>query len=223
MAIPDYQSIMLPLLKFSADKKEHTFHEAVQELTNQFKLTEEERKELLPSGQQEVFANRVGWARTYMKKAGLLISPKRGLLEITERGLNVLNENHSRIDNNLLMQFDEFKEFRKSKKKSGDGTDADNGKTPEEEFEAAYENLRSELTSEVIHQLKECPPSLFEKIVIEVLVKMGYGGTLKDAGKAIGKSGDEGIDGIIKEDRLGLDIIYIQAKRWENTVGRPEI
>ena len=223
MAIPDYQSIMLPLLKYSSDKKEHSVHEAVDVLAEQFKLTNEERKELLPSGQQEIFVNRVGWARTYMKKAGLLITPKRGLFEITERGLNVLKENPSRIDNNLLMQFDEFKEFRKRKRKLEDGTAIDNSKTPEEEFEAAYENLRSELTGEVIHQLKECPPSLFEKIVVEVLVKMGYGGTLKDAGKAIGKSGDEGIDGIIKEDRLGLDIIYIQAKRWENTVGRPEI
>lgn len=223
MAIPDYQSIMLPLLKYSSDKKEHNVHEAVDVLAEQFNLTNEERKELLPSGQQEIFFNRVGWARTYMKKAGLLVTPNRGLFEITERGLNVLKENPSWIDNNLLMQFDEFKEFRKRKKKDGESTGIDNGKTPEEEFEAAYENLKSELTSEVIHQLKECPPLLFEKIVIEVLVKMGYGGTLKDAGKAIGKSGDEGIDGIIKEDRLGLDIIYIQAKRWENTVGRPEI
>jgi restriction system protein len=223
MAIPDYQSIMLPLLKYSSDRKQHTFHEAVDELAQQFKLTDDERKELLPSGQQEIFVNRVGWARTYMKKAGLLISPKRGLLEITERGLKVLKENPSRVDNNLLMQFDEFKEFRQRKKKNGDGDGDDNGKTPEEEFEVAYENLRSELSSEVIQQLKQCPPTLFEKIVVEVLVKMGYGGTLKDAGKAIGKSGDEGIDGIIKEDRLGLDIIYIQAKRWENVVGRPEI
>ncbi len=223
MAIPDYQSIMLPLLKFSSDNKEHSVHEAVDVLANQFNLTNEERKELLPSGQQEIFFNRVGWARTYMKKAGLLRSPKRGLLVITDIGLDVLKENPRTIDNNFLMQFEEFKEFRKRKKKNGYGNGDDNGKTPEEEFEVAYENLRSELSSEVIQQLKQCPPTLFERIVVEVLVKMGYGGTLKDAGKAIGKSGDEGIDGIIKEDRLGLDIIYIQAKRWENVIGRPEI
>lgn len=223
MAIPDYESIMLPLLKFSSDGNEHNFHEAVEALANEFKLSDDDRKELLPSGQQEIFLNRVGWARTYMKKAGLLTSPKRGSLKITVRGLNLLNENPTKLDNNLLMRFDEFKEFRKRKKKESDNGDDDNGKTPEEEFEIAYDNLRSELLSEVLQQLKQCPPSLFEKIVIDVLVKMGYGGSLKDAGRAIGKSGDEGIDGIIKEDRLGLDIIYLQAKRWGNIVGRPEI
>ncbi len=223
MGIPDYQSIMLPLLKFSSDEKEHTFHEAVEALANVFKLSDDERKEMLPSGQQEIFLNRVGWARTYMKKAGLLTSPKRGTLKVTARGLELLNENPAKIDNNLLMRFDEFNEFRKRKKKDSDNGDDGNGKTPEEEFELAYDNLRSELLSEVLQQLKQCPPSLFEKIVVDVLVKMGYGGSLKDAGRAIGKSGDEGIDGIIKEDRLGLDIIYLQAKRWENIVGRPEI
>lgn len=225
MAIPDYQTIMLPLLKYAADSKEHNFHEAVNFLANQFKLTPEERKELLPSGQQEIFVNRVGWARTYMKKAGLLESPKRGSLVITSRGKKVLASKPLKIDNKLLTQFDEFKRFRKRKKKQVDISTKENSQenTPEEAFESAYENLRAELASEIIEQLKKSDPSLFEKIVIGVLVKMGYGGSLRDAGKAIGKSGDEGIDGIIKEDRLGLDIIYVQAKRWENSVGRPEI
>lgn len=225
MAIPDYQTIMLPLLKFASDEKEHSIHEAIKVLADQFNLSPEERKELLPSGQQEVFVNRVGWARTYLKKSGLLEAPKRGVLKITPRGKKILQSNPKEINNRLLSQFDEFKEFKAKRRKQGEDQEDSNGqvKTPEEAFESAYENLRTELASEILDHLKKCDPSLFEKIVIEVLVKMGYGGTLRDAGKAIGKSGDEGIDGIIKEDRLGLDIIYVQAKRWENTVGRPEI
>lgn len=225
MAIPDYQTIMLPLLKFASDQKEHSIHEAINTLAEQFKLSEADKKELLPSGQQEVFVNRVGWARTYMKKAGLLTSPKRGSLLITTRGLNVLSDNPKEINNKLLAQYDEFQEFRKRKTKAYEETETleIDEKTPEEAFETAYENLRTELSSDIIEHLKKSDPTLFEKIVIEVLVKMGYGGSLRDAGRAIGKSGDEGIDGIIKEDRLGLDIIYVQAKRWEATVGRPEI
>ncbi|HMU43197.1 MAG TPA: restriction endonuclease [Ignavibacteriaceae bacterium] len=225
MAIPDYQTIMLPLLKFVADQKEHSVHEAVKFLTNEFNLSDDDRKEMLPSGQQEVFLNRVGWARTYMKKAGLLDSPKRGIFVITERGKKVLASNPSKIDNKLLTHYEEFKEFKKKKRKVEEETEVIEfqDKTPEEAFETAYENLRTELLSDILEHLKKSDPTLFEKIVIEVLVKMGYGGSLRDAGKAIGKSGDEGIDGIIKEDRLGLDIIYVQAKRWEATVGRPEI
>lgn len=225
MAIPDYQTIMLPLLKFVADQKEHSVHEAVKFLANEFNLSDDERKEMLPSGQQEVFLNRVGWARTYMKKAGLLDSPKRGIFVITERGKKVLASNPSKIDNKLLTHYEEFKEFKKKKRKVEEETEVIEflDKTPEEAFETAYENLRTELSSDILEHLKKSDPTLFEKIVIEVLVKMGYGGSLRDAGKAIGKSGDEGIDGIIKEDRLGLDIIYVQAKRWEATVGRPEI
>lgn len=225
MAIPDYQTIMLPLLKFASDEKEHSIHEAIKLLADQFHLTLEDRKELLPSGQQEVFVNRVGWARTYLKKSGLLEAPKRGVLKITERGKKILKSNPSEINNKLLSQFDEFKEFKAKRRKQENEQEDIIGqiKTPEEAFESAYENLRSELASEIIDHLKKSDPSLFEKIVIEVLVKMGYGGSLRDAGKAIGRAGDEGIDGIIKEDRLGLDIIYIQAKRWDNTVGRPDI
>ena len=225
MAIPDYQTIMLPLLQFASDEKEHSIHEAIEFLADQFNLTLEEKKELLPSGQQEVFVNRVGWARTYMKKAGLLESPTRGAFIITQRGKKVLTSNPSKINNKLLIQYKEFKEFKKRKRKLVDAPETleFQEKTPEEAFEAAYENLRTELSSEIIDHLQKVDPSLFEKIVIEVLVKMGYGGSLRDAGKAIARSGDEGIDGIIKEDRLGLDIIYVQAKRWTTTVGRPEI
>jgi len=225
MAIPDFQSIMLPLLKFSADKKEHSMREAMEFLSKQFNLTDEERRELLPSGQQAIFDNRVGWARTYMKKALLLESTSRGYFRITQRGLEVTKQNLTAIDVKFLGRFDEFKQFRALKKEGNlhKETDSDQEKTPEEALESAYQNLRDNLANDLLQQIKSSPPSLFERIVVELLVKMGYGGSRQDAGKAIGQSGDEGIDGIIKEDRLGLDIIYIQAKRWENTVGRPEI
>lgn len=225
MAIPDYQSIMLPLLKFASDQKEHSINEAIKFLADQFNLSQDERKELLPSGQQEVFVNRVGWARTYLKKSGLLEAPRRGIIKINARGKKILDSNPNEINNKLLSQFDEFKQFKTRRRKQNNDQDeiAVQIKTPEEAFESAYENLRNELANDILDHLKKCDPSLFEKIVIEVLVKMGYGGTLRDAGKAIGKSGDEGIDGIIKEDRLGLDIIYVQAKRWDGNIGRPEI
>lgn len=226
MAIPDYQTLMLPLLKYASDQQEHNFRDAVDSLADGFELSDEERKEMLPSGQQEIFRNRVGWARTYLKKAGLIESPKRGYLRITQRGLNVLSESPQRVDAAFLERFEEFREFKKLKRKKRTqqaDVEVEQDVTPEEALENAYQNLRDDLASDLLQQIKSSPPSLFEKIVVELLVSMGYGGSRKDAGKAIGKSGDEGIDGIIKEDRLGLDIIYIQAKRWENTVGRPEI
>lgn len=225
MAIPDYQSCMLPLLNFYGDSKDHTFREVVEALAKDFKLTDEERRELLPSGQQEIFDNRIGWARTYMKKAGLIEAPKRGINKITARGLDVLKQKPSRIDVNFLMQFDEFKKFRalKHQKVVEPSESIVNDNTPEESLEIAYQRIRDDLAAELLQRLKMCSPSFFERLVVEVIVKMGYGGTRQDAGKAIGKSGDGGIDGIIKEDRLGLDAIYIQAKRWENVVGRPEI
>ncbi|MDR4508521.1 MAG: restriction endonuclease [Candidatus Brocadiaceae bacterium] len=224
MAIPDYQKIMLPLLKFSSDQQEHSLREAIDNLADYFDLSDEERRELLSSGQQTIFANRVGWARTYLKKATLFESTRRGYFRITERGINVLKENPQEINAKFLYQFDEFKKFLTIKRKTPEqDKEIEEEKTPEETLESAYQNLRDNLANDLIQQIKLSPPSLFEKIVVELLVRMGYGGSLKDAGKAIGRSGDEGIDGIIKEDRLGLDIIYIQAKRWENTVSRPEI
>jgi restriction system protein len=223
MAIPDYQSIMLPLLKLAGDRKEHSLREAIEALADEFKLTDEERKELLPSGRQATFDNRVGWARTYMKKAGLLESMKRGYFEITERGLDVLRQNPREIDNAFLRQFPEFIEFQTPQDKKRIEQDVGDTQTPEEEIEAAYQGVRQELTTELLQTIKSCSPSFFEHLVVDLLVKMGYGGTRKDAGQAIGGSGDGGIDGIIKEDRLGLDIVYIQAKRWDSPVGRPEI
>ena len=224
MTIPDYQTVMLPLLKYAADRKDHSLREAVDSLAEQFKLSEEEKKEMLSSGQQAIFLNRVGWARTYLKKAGLLETPRRAYFCISDRGLKVLQGKPSRIDAKFLDQFEEFREFRaKKKEKPEKGKVEETEETPEELLENSYQNLRANLAHEILEQIKKNSPSIFENIVVELLVKMGYGGSRKDAGQAIGKSGDEGIDGIIKEDRLGLDIIYIQAKRWANTVGRPEI
>jgi restriction system protein len=227
MAIPDYQSIMLPVLKVLSDGGARRLRELVDILSDEFGLSEEERKELLPSGQKSIFYNRVGWACTYLKQAALTEYPQRGFSKITERGVKVLKDNPSAINVKFLEQFEEFQEFRSRKKvkaappKGGNGIAADI--TPEETLENAYESIRNDLASELLQVIKTNPPSLFEKIVVELLVKMGYGGSRKDAGRAVGQTHDEGIDGIIKEDRLGLDIIYIQAKRWDNTVGRPEI
>lgn len=226
MSIPDYQSIMLPLLRYSEDQKEHSLREAIEALADSFQLSEEERKELLASGQQAIFGNRVGWARTYLKKAGLVENTKRGFFKITARGLDVLKQKPKVINVKFLDQFPEFVEFRTTKEKAVESTgtlDSVFDKTPEETLESAYQRMRQDLAVELLQSIKTCSPSFFEKLVIDLLVKMGYGGTRKDAGAAIGKSGDGGIDGIIKEDRLGLDAIYIQAKRWENPVGRPDI
>lgn len=225
MAIPDYETITLPLLKLASDKQEHSLWQAIDTLAEQFNLTNEERRELLSSGHQAIFDNRVGWARTYMKKAGLLDLPRRGYFRITDRGLEVLKRNPPRIDVKFLLQFKEFRDFLaiRREKPIAKGEIEEEKRTPEEVLEGAYQNLRDGLANDLLQQIKASPPSLFEKIVVDLLIKMGYGGSRKDAGKAIGKTGDEGIDGIIKEDPLGLDIIYIQAKKWENAVSRPEI
>ncbi len=229
MAIPDFQTVMLPLMQFAGDGEEHSLRETIDALADQFGLTPTERKELLPSGQQEVFDNRVGWARTYLSKAGLLEKTRRGYYAISDRGRQILAGSPGRIDVKFLKQFDEFREFQALKgTRSGSSSAAtesaaDQDITPEESLESAYGRLRDALASELLQQVKSASPSLFERLVVELLLKMGYGGSRQDAGRAIGRSGDEGIDGIIKEDRLGLDIIYIQAKRWEAGVGRPEV
>lgn len=226
MVIPDYQSVMLPLLKYAGDGKEYRIREAVEQLAEEFKLSEEERKELLPSGQQAVFNNRVGWARTYLKKAGLLDSRKKGYFSITLRGLDVLRESPLSIDVNFLKRYEEFNEFRNQGKQIEIieiGKKEPENLDPKETLEIAYQKLHNELVSEILSVIKKCSASFFESLVVDVLTKVGYGGSRSDAGKAVGKSHDGGIDGIIKEDRLGLDVIYIQAKRWEGTVTRPEI
>jgi restriction system protein len=215
--IPDYQKIMLPLLKYAEDGQEHHIRDAIEQLADEFKLSEDERRELLQSGQRAVFDSRVSWARTYLKKAGLIESTKRGYLKITERGLKVLKDGPTEIDAKYLERFPEFVQFKTTK------VVKDEESTPEELMEIGSQKLQKELASELLDRIKKCSPTFFEKLVVELLVKMGYGGSRADAGKAIGRTGDEGIDGIIKEDKLGLDIIYIQAKKWENQVSRPEI
>ena len=232
MAIPDYQSVMLPLLRFAEEKRDEiSSGEAVEALARVFKLTDEDLKEVLPSGIQSTFVNRVGWASTYMKKAGLLEATRRGYYRITPRGQELLKKQPSAINVKLLKQYPEFLEFQQLKgTRSGEKVSLSDSvheisiATPSEALENAYENLREELADEVLAKLKKSSPSFFERAVVELLVKMGYGGSRVDAGKAIGKSGDGGIDGIIKEDKLGLDVVYIQAKRWDNNpVGRPDV
>ncbi len=231
MAVPDYQSFMLPILRMLGDGEIYNGREINERMAEEFQLTEEDKNILLPSGRRKTYVNRIGWARTYLKKAGLIQSPSRGRFQITERGLKVLSENPPSIDVKFLQRFDEFVEFRQGNRKQDEnaGTEAalqneeKDERTPEEILESSYEKLRMELASELLEKIKSCSPSFFEKLVIDLLVAMGYGGSRSDAGRAIGRSGDEGIDGIINEDRLGLDVIYVQAKRWSDTVGRPVV
>lgn len=232
MAVPDYQSLMLPLLRLAGEKKEEiSTGEAVEVLAKDLHLTDEDLKEMLPSGIQSTFFNRVGWASTYMKKAGLLEATRRGYYRITSRGNELLAKKPKAINAKFLKQYPEFLEFqqlkgtRSSNKTGGIKEPPDiSTSTPSEELETAYENLRAELAQELLSKLKKTSPAFFERVVVELLVKMGYGGSRADAGRAIGKSGDGGIDGIIKEDKLGLDVVYIQAKRWDSSpVGRPDV
>ena len=228
MAIPDFQTIMLPLLKATEDRAVHALRDIVKRLAEEFALTEEERREFLPSGRQQTFNNRVGWARTYLTKAALLDAPKRGHFQITDRGIAALAEKPAAINIQFLRRFQEFESFRTTHSSSestvGDSSsDEIEVESPEERLESAYQALRAELSAKILTIIKGCSPYFFERLVVDVLVRMGYGGSRKEAGQAISGSSDEGIDGIIKEDKLGLDIIYIQAKRWEATVGRPEV
>jgi restriction system protein len=231
--IPDFQTVMLPLLELLADGKPRPAKEVRQHMISLFKLTEEEAAQLIPSGLHTAISDRVSWAQTYMKRAGLTAAPTRGVYEITQRGLELLARKPSRVDVALLGEYPQFKEWlgrsgssqkqRKAASASESVLQLANEESPEEALDSAYNRLRASIEADLLEQVKNMPPAFFERLVVELLVKMGYGGTLDDAGQAVGKSGDGGIDGIIKEDRLGLDLIHIQAKRWQNTVGRPDI
>jgi len=232
MSFPDFQTIMLPLLKFVSDGQKHSVKETIQNLGQQFKLTESELSELLPSGVQGVFYNRVYWAKAHLKMAGLLENTRRAHFRITDEGKEFLTNHPSFINVKALKSIPAYLASSKNTKpdKSDElelSTECENEAeatfTPEENFEYFYQNIKKALAQELLSKIKSLSPSFFEKLVIDLLVHMGYGGSIKDAGKAMGKSGDEGIDGIIKEDKLGLDVIYIQAKRWEGVVGRPEL
>ena len=225
MPIPDYQALMLPLLKILSKGEELHLSPLVEVLSDQFNLSESERKQLLPSGQMTTIKSRSGWARTYLKKAGLIEQPKRGFVKITHRGIEVLGKNLERIDVRFLEQYPEFIAFRDAGKTEVE-TQTVNITieiTPEESMENAFYKLNSQLSTDLLEIIKSSSPSFFERLVVELLLAMGYGGSRVEAGRAIGQSGDGGIDGIIDEDKLGLDSIYIQAKRWEGSVGRPEI
>ena len=227
MPIPDFQSVFLPLLRYCADGKVHSKIDVVPALAAEFQLTDAELGMKLPSGKQGLFDNRVGWAKSYLKQSGLLEIVSRGLFKITQRGMGVLNESPAALNIKYLKQFSEFAAFyqgAKLDKADGiTGITQPNGATPDELVSAGYKQLRESLVTELQERVKTISPSRFEGLVVELLVKMGYGGTQEDAGRVVGKSGDGGIDGIINEDRLGLDVIYIQAKRWEGDVGRPEV
>ncbi|MPX97527.1 restriction endonuclease [Salinivibrio sp. VYel6] len=228
MSIPDYQSLLLPLLKAVADQQIYTLRVLYERLSDEFGLSHDERAELLPSGNQPVIENRIGWAKTYLKKAGLLEYPKRGHVRITERGLSVLQQDYRQLKASDLKQFEEFQSFTSQSNKAGDEAEVleaitSEQATPTEAIEAAYQRLRTELATEIMAQIKDLSPIFFERLVVDLMIKMGYGGSRKEAGEATKASADGGIDGIIREDRLGLDTIYLQAKRWDNVVGRPEI
>ncbi|MCK4703201.1 restriction endonuclease [Candidatus Bathyarchaeota archaeon] len=223
MTIPDYQSIMLPLLKYAGDQQEHSRHEAIEHISKIFELSEAEKNQLLPSGTKPTINNRVGWAKTYLKKAGLLEYPKRGYLKITELGLSVLQDKPEKINNRYLQTFPEFLKFRKTSTVKKEDMDIEEEKTPLELIEKGVQQINIELGDELLEYIKKSSPAFFERLVVNLLVRMGYGGSILDAGRALGRVGDEGVDGVIKEDKLGLDNIYIQAKRWNSSVGRPEL
>jgi len=230
MAVPDFQSIMLPLMRIANDGQEHSQRDVIEALAQILHLTEDERKELLPSGRQAKFDNRVAWACTYLNKAGLLTRAGRAKFCITERGHDVIGRKPSAINIALLMHYEEFRQFRKPQHVSVQDnhqqpvSEIDNHtQTPEESLELSYQNLRAKVAQELLERVMNCSPRFFEQLVVDLLVAMGYGGSRKDAGQAVGQSGDGGVDGIIKEDRLGLDVVHIQAKRWKDTVGRPTV
>ena len=221
---------MLPVLEIVGDGAEYSLASVRDAIASQFHLTAEERAELLPSGRQRRFDNRVAWAKVYLDQAGLLVSMRRGYFRITDAGRALLAEKPAGIDASLLDRYESFREFRNASRKPTDGSkelaldgDVQVAATPEEQLEQAYLSIRAEVASDLLARVKSGTPAFFEGLVVELLLKMGYGRNRAEAGRAIGASGDEGIDGIISEDRLGLDTIYIQAKRWEGTVGRPEI
>jgi len=223
MTIPTFQEITLPLLKIASDGSIHVLSNVRKELAAHFGLSPAEEEELLPSGRQGRLANRVAWAKVYMQRGGLLSSPERGQFQITERGREVLANPPSKIDIKFLERFPEFLEFRSRTSLPEIGVaETNDAETPEEALEAAYQSIRAGLASELLDRVRAATPRFFEQLVVALLLKMGYGGA-GGVGEAIGKSGDEGIDGIIAEDRLGLELVYLQAKRWEGTVGRPEI
>nr|MDO8100128.1 restriction endonuclease [Candidatus Njordarchaeota archaeon] len=229
--IPSYEELMLPLLKLIRDGKEHTMKEVSEKLAKSLNLSDEELAKPIPSGSTSVFAERVGWAKTYMKYAGLMEQPRRGIIRITQRGWNVLEDNPAQINNKYLNRFGEFtmwlqKSQRGRSERSGEGKlgEAEGEHlTPQERMANAHLEMRQALAEDLEGQIKDRSPRFFQWLVADLLVKMGYGKSLSDTRESTKMSRDGGIDGVIKQDKLGLDRVYIQAKKWENQVGRPEV
>lgn len=235
VAVPPFQDFMLPFLQHIADGEEHKITKMFDHLAALFKLSDDDLKELLPSGRETRFKNRVYWARVYLGQAKTLDSPGRGRFRITLRGQDLLKSKPARIDMKLLSKYAEFQEFKNriggGEETAGPGSTIASvapeqplsAQSPEEQLESSYQLLRQQLAQSLLSHVRKAPPSFFEQLVVDLLVAMGYGGSRVDAGQALGQSGDGGIDGIIKEDRLGLDNVYLQAKRWEAPVGSPEV
>jgi restriction system protein len=229
MGVPDYQALMQPVLAVLADGQPGATAEIRDGVARAVGLTQEDREALVPSGQKLLYNDRVAWAISYLKQAGALERPKRGVYRISDRGRDLLVRYPDRVDNSVLSQFEEFRAFLDRSRSprqdaAPEAVQPEESRTPEESLQSAFQRVRVAIEAELLEQVRAASPPFFERLVVELLVAMGYGGSLKDAGQAIGRSGDEGIDGIIKEDRLGLDRILIQAKRWTaNSVGRPEV
>jgi len=235
MAIPDYQTLMLPLLTSLRDGAVHVTNDEVGPIANAFGLTSEDRSKLLASGRQTILLNRIHWAVTYLFKANLIERTGRGKIKITDRGREVLGTRPDRLTVNDLKRYPEFLIFQRGVTTEPEDGQANEGTTvapgpaqisplpPDELMDATYRLLRTSLAQELLDTVKGASPGFFEQLVVDLLVAMGYGGSRADAGQAIGKSGDEGIDGIIKEDKLGLDSVYVQAKRWDSPVSRPTV
>jgi len=236
MPIPDFQTVMLPFLEVIRDGQEHNIQDIINQLAIRYNLTQDERYQRSPNSTNIVFNNKIGWTKTHLKNAKLIENPRRGIVKISERGLQVLTENPLRIDMRYLSRYPEYVTFRMASRvlpaedEVVDHTTVDivplmrNTLTPFELLEQSYQEIRNDLADDLLEQVLSCSPQFFEQMVIDLLISMGYGGSRQDAGQAIGQSHDGGVDGIIKEDKLGLDEIYIQAKRWnKTTVGRPDV
>jgi len=227
MAISDYQSLMLPVLVASS-KGEVRIGFVVEELADQLALTPEERSELLPSGKQTIFSNRVHWAKSYLSKAHLVEITRRGHFKITERGQKLLENHPSHIDNRLLMQFEEFRQFRERSNEADESANQavlpsieDQKQTPDESMRTAHRQIETALAQDLLDRIREAPPDFFERLIVNLLLSMGYGGSAENAGRTLGRSGDDGVDGVIDQDALGLDRVYVQAKRYAigNSIG----
>jgi len=227
--IPDYQSLMLPVLTLAQDRNEHRVSDVIQRLGKELRLSEDQLTELLPSGRQTIFSSRVHWAKTYLSQAGLLVITRRSHFRITDRGLKVLEESPKKIDVKYLKRFDEFRDFQVRERATREDkdqnsheekhSDPETSETPDEILRSTIGDIETVLAKELLGRILDSPPSFFENLIVTLLLSMGYGGSREDAGRAIGKSGDNGIDGVIDQDPLGLERVYVQAKRYESDSG----